>query len=1476
MGTAIAQNYIQIGSGTINTSLPFYSSWKYSWSSLIYRQADLGSAKSITKIAFFSTNAKTMTNQKVYMKLTTDEVFSGSNYENPSANGYTLVYNGSITSVANGWMELALITPFAYDGVKNLIIHAENSWGQEYGITFNSTSTSINNTKNCGSDGPNVPTTNGYLNPYPNALPNIKVFYESTDPATPSNEIPVSNIIKVSALPLALKVDLGANTTSYDLFLSKNKSLVTSLDVSAKVVTDASVSSAGTYTYNIPLILDSKTQYYWKVVAKNSTSSTSGPLWSFETQEVINQYPYKQDFESVWISNPLVQDTLSHIIDTNYPDSTDWSFTPLSWSLSNQYYRHTGIYSARCSNAYVGEFSLKTPRVNLPENYRLSFWYKYYAPTGFTGTLSPVVCQITTNGGTSWTPLLTINPSSPMLNWDLASIDLTSYSGDNFYFRWVVQSAASSSGVFYLDDISISAIPNGAGINLDNTAHAYPNIYANGRMPFKLIIRNPGTANLVITGTNKVGPFTCDYTGTIAPTKSDTATIYFAPTTAGDFNGSVEFIAAGITDGNKITLSGKGLQCLTSFFESFDAINQIPSTWYSINSPVHQYSKVSIVSGTLDANSQPNAIKMLCFPEYKFPISLITPGVTGFSNNKLTFYAKKNDASYDMDLIIGVMDNPYNVEDFVEVDRVRLTATYSKYEAVVPASNTRPYIAFRYGGYAAGETSIKSLRIDDISWEVQANVVPNPAIIASPLNSAVNIDIMKPVELKWANGGGNSEGFKVYLGTTTAANELVNGTQTTATNTFYKYTGTLEYNKTYYWRIVPYNQIGDASNCPTWSFTTMADPTITTFPFVENFDGVTNTPGFTYPLGWSIENHNNDAMCWDIISNNGGYINSFSAPNAMHVAFNFNPKDDYLYTPPLQLQQGKMYRLTFKMGTMKDMVTGLIYTEKIKVFLGSTNNSVTMTKLVVDDFVNQDAWKDVSGTFTVDQAGKYFLGFYAYSDPEQYLLIIDNVKVEEVSEGAPTVDFIASQTTVPAGDIVTLTNASISFPAASSYEWTISPSDFTFENSTDKNSENPNVKFRFAGNYSVSLKVTNSLGSNTKQVDNYLTITSLGLLPPKSLVAVAGDGSVTLNWGVPATTKIDEGFEGTVVGWSIKKSTLLNGSDLADAIIGTDNTWGVVDKVVSADFAQYIHTGNKSIFINYTAGEGANPDYSWLITPEVSIETGDNLKYWIAYLNGPAGDGNTYYTLFHIMANDGSGWVSIFEYNAQSPVNSMQTEVSHSLSSFAGKTVRFAFVYQYNDGYQLSLDDIKVIGGGKNSSKSYYISDKGGQKKRLFKTSSLLINSLSKGSTLNGYNIYRNHQFVAKVSDVQTTTYNDNGLSNGNYLYQVSAVYSSPVGESDPVSATVDLATAIEPNQLVNGEVSVYPNPSNGRFIVKNNSSNNDEVIINIYTIIGQKVYSNILTTEPLNINIQGLEKGVYIISAKSKSKTTSTRIVIR
>ncbi len=45
-----------------------------------------------------------------------------------------------------------------------------------------------------------------------------------------------------------------------------------------------------------------------------------------------------------------------------------------------------------------------------------------------------------------------------------------------------------------------------------------------------------------------------------------------------------------------------------------------------------------------------------------------------------------------------------------------------------------------------------------------------------------------------------------------------------------------DYGTIYYWQVIPHNIIGDAQDCPIWSFTTMDDPSIATFPYQESFD----------------------------------------------------------------------------------------------------------------------------------------------------------------------------------------------------------------------------------------------------------------------------------------------------------------------------------------------------------------------------------------------------------------------------------------------------------------------------------------------------------------------------------------------------------------------------------------------------------------------------------------------------------------
>jgi hypothetical protein len=69
------------------------------------------------------------------------------------------------------------------------------------------------------------------------------------------------------------------------------------------------------------------------------------------------------------------------------------------------------------------------------------------------------------------------------------------------------------------------------------------------------------------------------------------------------------------------------------------------------------------------------------------------------------------------------------------------------------------------------------------------------------------------------------------------------------TDTWYSPEERLQYSTTYYWRVVPINDIAPAFDCPIWSFTTMADPSITEFPHLETFDGAFPPAGWTHYTG---------------------------------------------------------------------------------------------------------------------------------------------------------------------------------------------------------------------------------------------------------------------------------------------------------------------------------------------------------------------------------------------------------------------------------------------------------------------------------------------------------------------------------------------------------------------------------------------------------------------------------------------------
>ncbi|MFA7058093.1 MAG: choice-of-anchor D domain-containing protein, partial [Candidatus Cloacimonadales bacterium] len=116
-----------------------------------------------------------------------------------------------------------------------------------------------------------------------------------------------------------------------------------------------------------------------------------------------------------------------------------------------------------------------------------------------------------------------------------------------------------------------------------------------------------------------------------------------------------------------------------------------------------------------------------------------------------------------------------------------------------------------------------------VTWTFTTTAdAPVAATYTAPANNATNV--AKTGNLTWGAVTG-ADGYKVYL---SEDNAFTGVTPVVQTTTSYAYSG--DFATTYFWKVIPYNVIGDATGTiATWSFTTAPSP----FPNADLiFDGV--------------------------------------------------------------------------------------------------------------------------------------------------------------------------------------------------------------------------------------------------------------------------------------------------------------------------------------------------------------------------------------------------------------------------------------------------------------------------------------------------------------------------------------------------------------------------------------------------------------------------------------------------------------
>ena len=99
----------------------------------------------------------------------------------------------------------------------------------------------------------------------------------------------------------------------------------------------------------------------------------------------------------------------------------------------------------------------------------------------------------------------------------------------------------------------------------------------------------------------------------------------------------------------------------------------------------------------------------------------------------------------------------------------------------------------------------------------------------------------------------------------------------------------------------------------------------------------------------------------------------------------------------------------------------------------------------------------------------------------------------------------------------------------------------------------------------------------------------------------------------------------------------------------------------------------------------------------------------------------------------------------------------------------------------------------------------------------------------------------------------------------------TPVLRYQPI---VSSSTAI--SNIEKESFEVYPNPSDGKFFIRNIQSQNTIDLLEVYNVIGKKVYSQFQLKPFDEIDLSFAPKGIYFIKTISNEEAQTIKLVIK
>ncbi|MFC4686782.1 T9SS-dependent choice-of-anchor J family protein [Epilithonimonas pallida] len=265
-----------------------------------------------------------------------------------------------------------------------------------------------------------------------------------------------------------------------------------------------------------------------------------------------------------------------------------------------------------------------------------------------------------------------------------------------------------------------------------------------------------------------------------------------------------------------------GIVVNAQFVQNFDAGTTTPAGWSIINGGDSNGFVFGTVptGGTVTAAQSGTNVARITYGATAHDDYLVTPAINVQAgvNDRLSFYVASFSSSFTEN---------YNVMLSTTTATAAAFTTTLKATSKAPAAWTKvtldltPYIGQTvYIGFHAVDTDQWYLMFDTIVNDTVPTTVPSCTTATAPADGATNVNVR--TTFTWPDAAGAS-GYKLYLGTTSGGTDILNGVTASSGATLTN-NPPLNANTKYYLKIVPTNDVGDATGCTETSFTTGSNP----------------------------------------------------------------------------------------------------------------------------------------------------------------------------------------------------------------------------------------------------------------------------------------------------------------------------------------------------------------------------------------------------------------------------------------------------------------------------------------------------------------------------------------------------------------------------------------------------------------------------------------------------------------------------